>query len=445
MNKTILFSPVGGTDPISENNLRDGSMLHICRFYKPDKVVLYMSKEILEHHKADNRYLLCLDKLGDLLGFHMDYEIIEKNDLVDVQEYDYFYEDFRKIISEIYESMDNTDTLILNVSSGTPSMKSGLLVLKTLGEFNCKLIQVRTPAKKMNDHTHREKDIITLWELDEDNEADCENRCEEIQCPTLSNIKNEEIVKRLIRIYDYEGALQVAHSMEEEATKNYIKAIEMASRRMLFDFSRVDKLGKECGIDCLAVKDERERKIIEYALNLEIKLKKSEYCDFVRGLSPLLFDLFENAINKSLKIKVSDFWNTTNGVRKWNIKKIKSEEIGKILDDCYNGFEGGFVKTDHLSKLINYHFSEERFGIDTSELRKVEEKMRNLAAHEIVSVTDNSIQNETGLHGCEIMERIKKYFSYTSFDIKEEYWDSYDQMNTSIISLIENKFHADAI
>ena len=31
--KKILFSPIGGTDPIS--NFRDGAMLHICRIYKP--------------------------------------------------------------------------------------------------------------------------------------------------------------------------------------------------------------------------------------------------------------------------------------------------------------------------------------------------------------------------------------------------------------------------
>ena len=43
MNQTILFTPVGGTDPISSTNCKDGSMLHICRFYKPNKVIMYMS------------------------------------------------------------------------------------------------------------------------------------------------------------------------------------------------------------------------------------------------------------------------------------------------------------------------------------------------------------------------------------------------------------------
>ena len=37
MNQTILFTPVGGTDPISSTNIHDGSMLHICRVYQPQK------------------------------------------------------------------------------------------------------------------------------------------------------------------------------------------------------------------------------------------------------------------------------------------------------------------------------------------------------------------------------------------------------------------------
>ena len=42
--KTVLFSPVGGTDPIS--NQRDGALLHICRHYHPECVMLYLSKEM---------------------------------------------------------------------------------------------------------------------------------------------------------------------------------------------------------------------------------------------------------------------------------------------------------------------------------------------------------------------------------------------------------------
>ena len=56
--------------------------------------------------------------------------------------------------------MSKEDVLYLNISSGTPAMKSGLLVLKTLGEFQCIAIQVATPARRMNEHTHKENDIL---------------------------------------------------------------------------------------------------------------------------------------------------------------------------------------------------------------------------------------------------------------------------------------------
>ena len=54
MNQTILFSPVGGTDPVSTTNCYDGALLHISRVYRPDKIVMYMSKEMLDYQKEDD-------------------------------------------------------------------------------------------------------------------------------------------------------------------------------------------------------------------------------------------------------------------------------------------------------------------------------------------------------------------------------------------------------
>ena len=198
MNQIILFSPVGGTDPISSSNNRDGSLLHICRVYRPSKVIMYMSQEMLENQAKDDRYRYCLDRLAQNQGRKMEYEIIERKELSDVQEFDYFYQDFRKLIENITASMDESDSLILNISSGTPAMKSGLLVLKTLGEFSCKLVQVTTPVRRMNEHRHGDYDVKALWKANEDNKDGFENRCHEVECPTLSLIKQEEMIKQHI-------------------------------------------------------------------------------------------------------------------------------------------------------------------------------------------------------------------------------------------------------
>lgn len=64
MGRLMFFSPIGGTDPIASANEYDGSMLHICRYYKPNKVYLFLSNEMLARQKSDDRYRLCIEKIG---------------------------------------------------------------------------------------------------------------------------------------------------------------------------------------------------------------------------------------------------------------------------------------------------------------------------------------------------------------------------------------------
>ena len=106
MGKTILFTPVGGTDPISSTNCQDGSMLHICRAYQPDKIIMYMSKEMLEFQEMDDRYQYCIERLGKMQGHDYEIEIVERRELTKVHEFDYFYQDFRNIIQNMYNDMN---------------------------------------------------------------------------------------------------------------------------------------------------------------------------------------------------------------------------------------------------------------------------------------------------------------------------------------------------
>ena len=43
----------------------------------------------------------------------MEYEIIERGNLINVHEFDYFYQDFRKIIFRILDGMDESSQLSL--------------------------------------------------------------------------------------------------------------------------------------------------------------------------------------------------------------------------------------------------------------------------------------------------------------------------------------------
>lgn len=445
MNQTILFTPIGGTDPISSTNCRDGSMLHICRMYKPNKVIMYMSKEMLDYQKQDDRYRYCLGKLAEQQERDIECEIIERKELTNVHEFDYFYQDFRTIISEIYETMDESDTLLLNVSSGTPAMKSGLLVLQTLGEFPAKVIQVTTPEKKINEHIHKDYDVELLWELNEDNGADCENRCKEVKCPTLSKIKKEEIIKKHILAYDYKAALDVADTLDCTDTVEYRDLIYMASRRLLLDFTGVDLMIRKTGVECIPIRSSSDRKYFEYALNMGIRLKKGEYVDFVRSITPIIVDLFELILKKQCHLKVEDYCdiNIVNEkqVLCWSPSKMKDTEIEDILNKEYKekgGFKGKNIYSVHLKTLIEKLSNDPTLIKFVQDIRLVEEKIRNLAAHEIISVTDDTIKEMTGFSGEKIMDMIQKLFVYTGIPIKKEYWNSYEEMNNKILEKIQD-------
>ena len=440
MSKTILFSPVGGTDPISLANCRDGSLLHICRVYKPEQVILYMSYEVLENQKKDNRYLYCLDQLSKLQNRKMNYRLIKRPELKEVQEFDFFYHEFRGIIAEIFREMDKSDTLLLNVSSGTPAMKSALLVLRTLGEFTCKLIQVSTPERKMNENIHQGYDVATLWELNEDNQDNFENRCREVWCPTLSALKNEEIIKKHIMVYDYSAAITVAKTMPLEYTERYLDLLFLAHDRQILDLKNVDQIRRKLNYDPLPIHEGNGMKCFEYALIVDLKLRRGEYADFMRAITPLLVDLLDLVLKKQCKISIKDHCrkNPKKGnALEWDKKKLADTKIVEALYERYGmDFKYGSVKSEDLVTLIKKFSADMRLIQLAENIRSIEVSVRNLAAHQIISITDVMIKALTGFTGIQIMNQIKELFSYTGIKIGPDDWNSYDKMNQQIIDAI---------
>ena len=148
----VLFSPVGMTDPISD--CRDGSMLHIARRFRPERVYIYLSQETAAFEEADGRYAGALSLLAEKLGFHVEVTKISRPDLVDVHLFDEFYDEFEGIIKSIKD--ENPEAVILlNVSSGTPAMKSALHTIAAMtDDAECIPIQVSTPRKAHNERRY---------------------------------------------------------------------------------------------------------------------------------------------------------------------------------------------------------------------------------------------------------------------------------------------------
>lgn len=254
MEKRVLFTPIGTTDPIK--NFRDGSMLHICRVYQPNVVYLYLSAEMIKLHEKDNRYEYCIKKLAEKLNQKIEIKYIMRPELHDVQVYDLYYEDFCKIIPEIQSEMSSGDKLLVNVASGTPAMKSALMILAALSEYRICPIQVTTPVRRSNRRSEdiENYDVDTYWELNEDNEPEFENRCVEVRNTNFTALMKLENIYKFIKSYDYAAALIMAEQIKTWITEEAYKLLELANARILLDNRVVDKFLMKMEYDIIPVK-----------------------------------------------------------------------------------------------------------------------------------------------------------------------------------------------
>ena len=449
MGRKLLFSPLGGTDPISNTNMYDGAMLHIVRHYRIDKVYLYMSREIIQYQEADERYTYCLKKLGELQNREIQYELIRRPELIEVQDFEIFYREFKEEIDKIRKEMGEDDELILNLSSGTPAMKSWLLVIRTMNELSCKAVQVVTPDRAMNEHRNKDYQVKDLWELDPDNKEGAENRCREVPCPSLSRVRQEVNIRKLIREYDYHAARELAAELQDHE-KSYMKLIQVAEKRELLNIDAVEKeleTNHLKDLYRLPITEGEKRDIFEYALVMQIRLRRGEYADFIRAISPILCRLFKRIIEKKLGICLKKYVKDPEKKAVWDHGKLSKDTVGKEIlkilgweNKPGDRFRCGNVCSGNLQRIIQAKSDDVELKKLVGGLRKVEKNVRNLAAHQIVSVNEETIWKWTGGHNAgQIMNNIEKAFGYAEIiDIaNKEVWNSYDQMNEVIIRMMD--------
>lgn len=435
--KYILFSPVGKTDPIT--NFHDGSLIHISRYYQPEIIYLYMSKEMSEFHHLDNRYCKCLEWLQRKEGFNSEIHLIERPELIDVQLFDYFYDEFDYELQKIHEAYPEHQ-ILLNVSSGTPAMKSGLQFLAASSEYGYKAIQVATPQKGINrEQTDFENyDLELRWELNEDNETDSPNRCVESATMMLNKRIKLEVIRNHIEAYDYQAALNVAKTIETVLPENIMFLLEGATKRMSLDQSGAIMAFAKTVIQPMPRLSSDKAPVIEYILWLQAKQQRGDLADFIRGITPVIVDIFELILKEKYHIKLSDFCErNSKGV--WCLSRQNFlnnlPELLSYLEKSY----GELIQKKPISSHILLSMLEKECHQPAlynlaKELREIEQSVRNTAAHEIVSITEDFLLSKTGKKSSQILNLMKQLIQQGLTGIKNEVWNSYDEMNTLIIA-----------
>lgn len=449
----VLFSPIGGTDPISqdlEDNYWDGSMLHICRKYKPEQIFLYLPAEMLAHQRKDNRYQDSIERLAREIGFLPHITSIERAELRDVHIFDTFYKEFPPIINKIHREFPN-HTLLFNTSSGTPAMKNALYLLTAFLPFVVKPVQVSSPNKKQNYNLKKDYDPEYYWEFDQDRDPGKHvDRCSEVEYKNLNFQLRLQDIQAHLDAYDYEAALTVAKEIKVFLNPHALDLLESARNRILLNWRKGVKpeLQKELGLAGSNI-GEGKTDLIEYLLWLQMKQERGDLADFLRGLTPGLFYLLKIAVEEKLGYPLEKNYGKGG---KLQADKLQGDDMGNEVLHILQG--RGFFKSS-VNPFLNsniYVAILEKKGQGQSWinplllLRDVEESLRNKVAHQITRADEvwikENLKKVGSLDSAGIMKLVREAVDKLNEDssgkgLLRVDWGAYKNMNKKIVAALQ--------
>lgn len=398
----ILFSPLGDTDPI--RGCYDGACLHIIRHYRPKVVSLFFTKDMAEKERHDQRYTRAIRKFDAALPIEYTFTDIE-----DPQNYDCFNQAFPKMVRELHHKY-NQAQILLNLSSGTPQMKTVLAILATENDW-CTGVQVSSPERgsnRKNTATRDDEDIDALLENNFD-DLGAENRCSEPPLHVIRFFREKNQILSLIRKYEYKGAYEISN-----ASSNISKGIKLLLRhadlRSSLLFDEAERVLPRWQGKVLLVKDRNQRALLEYYYLMKIDQYKGRLPEMMVKISPFLFEYLLTYVQ----------YNDKKGFLQRCCRQdrgkyiVQPDQMDKDLLDFFNHafsgkFRGGDLSFRYLSLYCQY-MTRQKLGKDfemhcqlmalnvmsRAHINKLG-NLRNEAAHTIVDINEKKFVERTGL------------------------------------------------
>lgn len=428
---SILYTPAGDTDPIRD--CYDGSMLHIIRSYKPTLVRIFLSAEMTK--KEESRHIY--SKAIKYNAPECKVEFI-KTDIVEAQLMEKLIplaEGFLQLRKEY-----PNEEILLNLSSGTPQMKTIMSFLAT--DFdNVRAIQVDTHQKSSNREapaTQDDEDIDAVIENNFDNDPGYACRCHEAPLFLLRRYSVRHQLISLIKNYEYSAALALYNKNKAMFTNETGKLLLHADLRSKLQIDEAFKVtGKQLS------KNRQVSKLNEYFMVMELRQKKGDLAEFIVKITPFLYELLFYYLDNRTSLKPALFcYEKKKTSESWKISKRKLQmlapDIWQYLDDV-NYTRGGFRDKTDLSFTNMLYILQKLPAIDKEllksfeVLRTVEKTHRNSIAHTVTNISENSLKNlEPRLSSAAIIQQLRKAFLLVMTGEEVYKHNVYDDLNQKL-------------
>lgn len=463
MTKKILLTFAGNTDPTRGDH--DGPMIHICRYYRPEKIYLILTKEMAERDEEPyNIYERAIK--ANLKDYN--FELIRKfTDIKDAHLFDAYFDIIYNTFEEIKRDEPNAEILV-NVTSGTSQMTSNLIsYIVDAIDMNIRALQVSTPERRSNTKVPVNKNYPVEESAENNFDNDEEYKTNRIIEPDLKRysrvlIKNQ--IKERLKLYDYGTIYELLKRDIFEKNQELRELIKYAINRKNLKGEEVNKnlknLREKKYTNLYYFKENNKSfkipewyKIVDYFALLYTEQQNKNISRYSLMLEPLSQNIY-------LSILRDIFNKNLNKILDYNKQKKSYEiDLSKLSEDMKNFIKNemkilvlrdGNISNKFLAALIKYYLITEKelnekleieyFDKLCGTLEKVKD-IRNDLAHNMKNIDEKIFNNEVGTDTNNINHRITEFFEkyYQNLGYKKYMLFIYDEINKFIVEILEQE------
>lgn len=441
--ETILFSCLGSTDPVRGEH--DGPMLHIARHYRPDRILWYMSKEMRMMEEKDNRYALSIEYLKKQCpGYEPEILPSCYDELEDASDFDAFYDVFEEQLRNLSQKYPDAEILV-NLSSGTPQMKTTLALLSLTLQFPIRAIQVKNFEKRSGTSertTTKTYDLEYELELNEDAEPDAPNRCSEPRLMLIQRDKQRAQIDSLLRRYDYEALVAMNRTLPENI-RALIRHLAARSsynlREAIHEAANIRDIDLFPANAANAPTYREYRDLSEYILILKLMQRTQRYTDLLIRLNPLVIRLQRSWLVKN-GVDFSQMGYMDSQRREiMDPAKIRRNDpaLADWLDEKYGVFRSGALNIIFCNYLMEWlGKADTETGVFFRKLLRLNQE-RNESAHSLNNVTEEEIARIMGYSSGQLIKNLIALLAELYPEhYREELFSIYETVNRRILETL---------
>ena len=460
MSKKILLTFAGNTDPTRGEH--DGPIIHICRYYKPDKIYLILTKEMEERNEEP--YNIYKRAIKENLKNYNPEIICIKTGIKDAHHFDIYF----NWIYETFEIIkkDEKDTEIyLNMTSGTSQMTTNLLMyyIDSL-DLNLIPIQVETYKKQSNQSEENNKTVDKHNDVEAEAICNLDNeektrtyRIVEPDLKKYSRILTKNQIEKLLEQYKYEAISELLKrnifdkNLELNTLVNF--AIERTNLKGLDCNKKLNSLNnKDYNKLYYFTKDKNITRIpdwyqiVDFFSLANIKQKIEDISSYTLMLEPIVVKIYLSILKDLMGKNLDELFRKDSHGYKVELKRLEEDLKEMIKKDLKREYlkDDTNISTSVLASTIKYYLKKENnievnYFTSLAEILAKMKNVRNTLAHELKSINKDDFKRESGTTVEQINSKILEFFNkfYTSLGYKKEMVEIYDNINKEIVKLLK--------